>query len=101
MAQMGGAVVHKITLGTWEKEILRVGSNPRALALSPDDETLYVTLNASGRVIAYDLITNKVIKSVRTGNAARSLDISKDGSERQWNRRLPIGLESKSLMLLS
>jgi YVTN family beta-propeller protein len=80
VAQMGGAVVHKITLGSWEKEILRVGPNPRALALSPDDETLYVTLNASGRVIAYDLITNKVIKSVRTGNAARSLDISKDGS---------------------
>ncbi|NDA82252.1 MAG: YncE family protein [Actinobacteria bacterium] len=80
VAQMGGAVVHKITLGSWEKEILRVGSNPRALALSPDDRTLYVTLNASGRVIAYDLIAKKVIKSVRTGNAARSLDISKDGS---------------------
>ena len=41
---------------------------------------MYVTLNAAGRVIAYDLNANKVIKSVRTGNAARSLDISKDGS---------------------
>ncbi len=80
VAQMGGSDVHKIALGTWEKELLSVGSNPRALALSPDDATLYVTLNAAGRVIAYDLNANKVIKSVRTGNAARSLDISKDGS---------------------
>jgi YVTN family beta-propeller protein len=80
IAQMGGSVVHKITLGTWEREKLNVGSNPRALVLSPDDTTLYVSLNASGRVVAYDLAKNEVIRSVRTGNAARSLDISRDGS---------------------
>ena len=80
VAQMGGSVVHKITLGTWERETLNVGSNPRAIVLSPDDQTLYVSLNAAGRVVAYDLIKGKVVRSVRTGNAARSLDISKDGS---------------------
>ena len=80
VAQMGGSVVHKITLGTWERETLNVGSNPRAIVLSPDDQTLYVSLNAAGRVVAYDLSKGKVVRSVRTGNAARSLDISKDGS---------------------
>ena len=80
VAQMGGSVVHKITLGTWERKTLNVGSNPRAIVLSPDDQTLYVSLNAAGRVVAYDLSEEKVVRSVRTGNAARSLDISKDGS---------------------
>lgn len=80
VAQMGGSVVHKITLGTWERETLNVGSNPRAIVLSPDDQTLYVSLNAAGRVVAYDLNKGKVVRSVKTGNAARSLDISKDGS---------------------
>ena len=80
VAQMGGSVVHKITLGTWERETLSVGSNPRAIVLSPDDQILYASLNAAGRVVAYDLNQKKVTKSVRTGNAARSLDISKDGS---------------------
>lgn len=80
VAQMGGSVVHKISLGRWEVETLRVGSNPRALVLSPDDNTLYVSLNAAGRVVAFDLGRNKVIRSVRTGNAARSLDISNDGT---------------------
>jgi YVTN family beta-propeller protein len=80
VAQMGGSVVHKITLGTWEKETLSVGSNPRALVLSPDNQILYVTLNAAGKVIAYDLNEKRVVKSVKTGSAARSLDIAEDGS---------------------
>jgi DNA-binding beta-propeller fold protein YncE len=57
-----------------------VGSNPRALVLSPDERTLYVTLNISGKVAAWDLVTGKLIKTVSTGKAARSLDISDDGS---------------------
>jgi YVTN family beta-propeller protein len=80
VAQMGGSVVHKITLGTWEREVLKVGSNPRAIVLAPDDQTLYLSLNGPGRVVAFDLNKGKVVRSVRTGNAARSLDISKDGS---------------------
>jgi YVTN family beta-propeller protein len=80
VAQMGGSVVHKITLGTWERETLNVGSNPRAIVLSPDDQTLYVSLNAAGRVVAFNLNEGKVVRSAKTGNAARSLDISKDGT---------------------
>jgi YVTN family beta-propeller protein len=80
VAQMGGSVVHKINLVSFERELLSVGSNPRALVLSPDNAYLYATLNAAGRVIAFDLATNKVVESVKTGSAARSLDISADGS---------------------
>jgi len=80
VAQMGGSVVHKITLGSWEREELKVGPNPRALVLSPDDSILYVTLNSSGKVIAFDLTLRKVIKSVKTGSAARSLALSSDGN---------------------
>jgi YVTN family beta-propeller protein len=80
IVQMGGSVVHKITLGSWERELLNVGANPRAVVLSPDDSKLYITLNAAGRVIAYDLEKKKVIRGVKTGNAARSVDISTDGT---------------------
>jgi YVTN family beta-propeller protein len=80
VAQMGGSVVHKIDLGTWQRTRLEVGSNPRALVLSPDNKILYLTLNKSGRVAAFDLDANKLIKTVKTGNAARSLDISSDGT---------------------
>ena len=80
VAQMGGSVVHKINLVSFEKELLNVGSNPRALVLSPDNAFLYATLNSAGRVIAFDLSANKVVESVKTGSAARSLDISADGS---------------------
>jgi YVTN family beta-propeller protein len=80
VVQMGGAVIHKIDLKTFERELLNIGSNPRAVVLSPDNSMLYATLNSSGRVVAMDLTTNKVVRSVRTGNASRSLDISADGT---------------------
>jgi YVTN family beta-propeller protein len=41
---------------------------------------LYATLNSSGRVVAFDLAERKVVRSVKTGSASRSLDISSDGS---------------------
>lgn len=77
---MGGAVIHKINLNTFENEQLRIGSNPRAIVLSPDNTMLYATLNSSGRVVAFDLAEKKVVRSVKTGSASRSLDISSDGS---------------------
>lgn len=80
VAEMGGTHIHRIALGTWEKKALPIGSNPRALVLSKDDQTLYATLNSSGKVVEFDLQTNKVTKSAATGKAARSLDISSDGS---------------------
>jgi YVTN family beta-propeller protein len=80
VAQMGGAVIHKINLNTFEKEQLNIGSNPRAIVLSPDNSMLYATLNSSGRVVAFDLSKKKVVRSVKTGSASRSLDISSDGS---------------------
>jgi YVTN family beta-propeller protein len=80
VAQMGGSVIHKINLSSFEKELLNVGSNPRAIVLSPDNSILYATLNSSGRVVAFDLAAKKVMKSVKTGSASRSLDISSDGT---------------------
>ena len=57
-----------------------VGVSPRHLVLSPDDETLYVTLSGEDAVVAVDLNSGQVIRRVRTGHAPRSMDISTDGT---------------------
>ncbi len=57
-----------------------VGVSPRHLVLSPDDETLYVTLSGEDAVVAVDLNSGQVIQRVRTGHAPRSMDISTDGT---------------------
>jgi YVTN family beta-propeller protein len=80
VAEMGGANIHRINLSDFSKTLIPVGANPRAVVLSPDETKLYVTMNVTGKVQAWDLIANKSIKSVKTGLAARSLDISKDGT---------------------
>ena len=80
VAEMGGSNIHRINLNDFTKTLIPVGSNPRAIVLSPDESKLYVTMNLSGKVQAWDLLNNKTIKSVKTGQAARSLDISSDGS---------------------
>jgi YVTN family beta-propeller protein len=77
---MGGSHIHRINLEDFSKTLIPIGVNPRAVVISPDGNKLYVTMNVSGRVQAWDLIENKSIKSVKTGEAARSLDISSDGS---------------------
>ncbi len=80
VAQMGGAVVHQIDLTTFTDTQLFVGVNPRAIVLSPDEKTLFATLNKSGQVVAFDLNSRQRIFSVKTGSATRSLDISSDGT---------------------
>ena len=80
VAEMGGSNIHRIDLSDFSQTLVPVGSNPRAVVLSPDGTKLYVTMNISGKVQAWDLVNNKTIKSVKTGKAARSLDISRDGS---------------------
>ena len=80
VAEMGGNRIHRINLEDFSVTYIPIGSNPRAIELSPDNSTLYATLNISGKVIAWDLTTNKAIKTVATGKSARSLAISSDGS---------------------
>ena len=80
VAEMGGNRIHRINLEDFSVEYIPIGSNPRAIELSPDGTRLYATLNISGKVIAWDLVKNKAIKTVSTGKAARSLAISTDGS---------------------
>lgn len=57
-----------------------VGITPRHLVLSPDDKTLYVTLNRDHAVVAVDLDSGQVIRRTQTGRAPRSMDISSDGT---------------------
>jgi YVTN family beta-propeller protein len=80
VAEMGGSNIHRIDLSDFSQTLLPVGANPRAVVLSPDGTKMYITMNVSGKVQAWDLLNNKTIKSVKTGEAARSLDISSDGS---------------------
>jgi YVTN family beta-propeller protein len=80
VAEMGGNRIHRIDLESFLVDYIPIGSNPRAIELSPDGSRLYATLNISGKVIAWDLATNQAIKTVSTGKSARSLAISKDGS---------------------
>jgi YVTN family beta-propeller protein len=80
VVEMGGSNIHRIDLGDFSKTLIPIGVNPRAVELSPDNKTLYATLNVSGRVISWDLEANQAIKSVKTGATARSLAISGDGS---------------------
>jgi YVTN family beta-propeller protein len=80
VAEMGGNRIHVINLEDFSVSYIPIGSNPRAIVLSPDNSMLYVTMNLSGRVASWDLIANQAGKTVKTGNAARSLAISSDGA---------------------
>jgi YVTN family beta-propeller protein len=80
VAEMGGNRIHVIDLQDFTTSYIPIGSNPRAIVLSPDNSTMYVTMNLSGKVASWDLVNNKARKSVKTGNAARSLAINADGS---------------------
>jgi len=80
VAEMGGNRIHVINLEDFSITYIPIGSNPRAIVLSPDSTKLYVTLNLSGKVTAWDLIAKKSLGTVTTGKAARSLAISSDGT---------------------
>ena len=80
VAEMGGNQIHVFNLEDFSVSHIPIGSNPRAIVLSPDNSMMYVTMNLSGKVASWDLVNNKAGKSVKTGNAARSLAISSDGS---------------------
>ena len=80
VAEMGGNRIHRINLANFEVSYIPIGSNPRAVVLSPDNKTLYVTMNIAGKVQAWDLVAKKSLGLVNTGKAARSLAISADGS---------------------
>ena len=80
VAEMGGSRIHVINLKDFTVSYIPIGSNPRAIVLSPDNTKMYVTMNLSGKVASWDLVANKAGKSVKTGEAARSLAISSDGS---------------------
>jgi YVTN family beta-propeller protein len=80
VAEMGGNRIHVVNLDDFSVSYIPIGSNPRAIVLSPDNSMMYVTMNLSGKVASWNLVTNKAGKTVKTGKAARSLAISDDGS---------------------
>ena len=80
VAEMGGSRIHVINLEDFSTSHIPIGSNPRAIVLSPDNSMMYVTMNLSGKVASWDLVNNKAGKSVKTGKSARSLAISSDGT---------------------
>ena len=80
VAEMGGNRIHVVNLDDFSVSYIPIGSNPRAIVLSPDNFMMYVTMNLSGKVASWNLATNKAGKQVKTGEAARSLAISDDGS---------------------
>ena len=80
VAEMGGNRLHRINLANFEHTYIPIGLNPRALVLSPDNKVLYATMNLSGQIAAWDLVANKSLGKAKIGQAARSLDISSDGT---------------------
>lgn len=80
VAEMGGNRIHVINLEDFSVSHIPIGSNPRAIVLSPNNSMMYVTMNLSGKVASWDLVNNKAGKSVKTGKSARSVAISNDGS---------------------
>ena len=46
-----------------------VGSNPAAIALTPDGRTLYVVNQGSGTVTAIDTVTNTVLSTINVGSS--------------------------------
>ncbi len=80
VAEMGGNRIHVIDLENFSITYIPIGSNPRAIVLSPDNTKLFATLNISGKVTSWDLVAGKSLGTVTTGKAARSLAISSDGT---------------------
>ena len=80
VAEMGGYRIHVINLDNFTTSYIPIGSNPRAIVLSPDNSMLYATLNLSGKVTSWNLTTNRAGRTIKTGKAARSLAISADGT---------------------
>jgi YVTN family beta-propeller protein len=80
VTEMGGSRIHVVNLEDFSISYIPIGVTPRAIVLSPDNTKMYVTLNFSGKVAAWDLIRKKSLGTVTTGKAARSLAISDDGS---------------------
>jgi YVTN family beta-propeller protein len=56
------------------------GSNPNALALSPDESRLYVTNGGNNDVAVIDLASRRVVGLVPTGFYPTSVAVSKDGA---------------------
>jgi YVTN family beta-propeller protein len=72
--------VTPITLATSRKgKPIKVGRDPAAIALSPDDLTAYVVNSGSGTVTPIDTATRRAGRPIRVGRDPRAIAITPDG----------------------
>ena len=70
---MGTHDIARVDLTTFAVSWIRgVGGGPRHLVLSPDGASLYVTLNAEGKVAKVDPVNGVVQHKVATGQRSRA-----------------------------
>lgn len=62
-------------------DIVKVGSNPNGVAISPDGEKVYVTNEYSNTVSVINTNTNEVSATVKVGNNPTGVAITPDGTE--------------------
>ena len=79
VAVMGSSQLAKVHLTDFSVSYVYVGPNPRHIVMDPAGRYLYVTLNAAGKVVKFDLRTEHVVHTVSTGKAPRSMTIAPDG----------------------
>ncbi|WP_158265612.1 c-type cytochrome [Blastopirellula marina] len=72
------------------KATIEVGFEPTGLAVSPDGQTAYVGLVATGEIAQLDLAAGKLVRKLEVGAWPRYLALSPDGS------RLAVGCSGES-----
>jgi YVTN family beta-propeller protein len=79
IAIMGSRNIAIVDLENFSLDWLNnIGSSPRHLILDPDGEHLYVSLNGDGQIARLNVKTQDYVK-IKTGNAPRSMTLSKTG----------------------
>jgi YVTN family beta-propeller protein len=68
-----------VNLATLATHAIKVGKNPRHLAISPSGRWLYASLNGAGKIAKIDLKTETPAGKVFTGAEPRSMTIAEDG----------------------
>ncbi|MFL6241333.1 MAG: YncE family protein [Actinomycetes bacterium] len=79
VAVMGTSDLARVSLDNFTVRDVYVGPNPRHVVIDPAGHYLYVTLNAAGKVVKFDLQTDHVVGTVSTGQDPRSMVIAPDG----------------------
>lgn len=82
IANMGSNVITKVDVENNHKVIkhYKVGVTPRHIVISADGRFLYVSLNRAGKIIKFDTILGKTVRSRYVGRLPRTIALSKNGN---------------------